>query len=72
MFEKAEIGIPCPKCGHKTEKTVAWIKANDSFTCGGCGSTVTVDTENLLAGLQKAEKSVADFRKKLRGLSKRR
>lgn len=71
MFEKAEIGIPCPKCGHKTDKTIAWIKANDEVTCGGCGSTIHLERENLLAGLDKVDKSIAKFRKSLGRLGKR-
>ena len=72
MFEKQKLGLPCPKCGHKTEKTVAWIKAHDDFTCAGCGSVVTMEKKQLLAGIQEAEKSVAKFRKSLGGLGKRR
>jgi len=72
MFEKAKLGIPCPACGKKTEKTVAWIKANDEFVCAGCGGNVSVDRKELLAGLKKADKAVAEFRKSLGKFGKRR
>ena len=72
MFEKAEIGVPCPECGHETNKTIAWLKSHNEMTCGGCGKTVAVDSKGLLAGLQKADDALAKFRKSLRGFGKRR
>lgn len=72
MFENAEIGIPCPKCSHKTNKTVAWIKSHDEMICEGCGSTVQVDSKKFLAGLKEADKAVADLRKVFKGFGKRR
>lgn len=72
MFEKVKVGIPCPKCGHETEKTVAWIKSNDEFICEDCGSTVTVEKENLISGLKEVDESIAEFRKGLRRIGKRR
>ncbi len=72
MFEDAEIGIPCPKCGHETKQTVGWLKANTEFTCPSCGSVIEVEAEELLTGLKKADKALADFRKTLRGFGKKR
>ena len=72
MFEKAEIGIPCPKCGHKTDKSIAWIKANDELVCHGCGSMIRLEKEKLFAGLKKVDDSIAQLRKSLKGIGKRR
>ena len=72
MFENQEIGVPCPKCGHKTKKTVGWLKSNDKLTCGGCGSDLIVNSEELLAGIKEAEKAVAKFRKSIGNIGKRR
>jgi transcription initiation factor IIE alpha subunit len=71
MFEKQTLGLPCPKCGHKTEKTVAWIKAHDDFTCEGCNSVVRMEKEKLLSGIKQAEDSIAKLRKKLSRIGKR-
>ncbi|CDM59914.1 hypothetical protein LPU83_pLPU83a_0073 (plasmid) [Rhizobium favelukesii] len=71
MFEDVEINIPCPGCGQKTKKSVAWLKANKQFTCDGCSNAVTVDAEKLFAGIKKADKTLADFRKKLARREKR-
>jgi len=72
MFEKQTINIPCPECGHKTAKTVAWIKAHDKMTCGGCGREITVENDKFVAGLKEADKAVAKVRKSLSRIGKRR
>jgi len=71
MFEKQTLGLPCPKCGHKTEKTVAWIKAHDDFTCDGCSSVVRMEKEELFAGIKKVEDQMAKLRKSFKRLGKR-
>jgi len=72
MLDGKKFGLPCPKCGHKTEQTIAWIKAHDDFVCAGCDETVKLDNERLLADLEEVQKSVAETRKALRRMAKRR
>lgn len=69
MFENAELGIPCPGCGQKNPKAIAWIKANNHghFVCDGCGERVRVEADELIAGLDKVDKSIADLRKAIGG-----
>ena len=70
MFDNVEIGIPCPKCGHKTQKTIAWIKANDTFSCDGCAAVIHLEHDELLRGLGEVDKSFDDLKRKIRELSK--
>ena len=72
MFDSKSIGLPCPKCGHKTSKTIAWIKAHDEFVCDSCDANVRMNKQDLLAGLDQAEESIAKLRKSLGSLGKRR
>ena len=72
MFESAEIRVPCPGCGHKSVKSLAWLKANDQFICDGCGKSVTLDREQFRAGLDKVDQSIAKFRASLRNFGKKR
>ncbi|MBY5585326.1 hypothetical protein [Rhizobium leguminosarum] len=72
MFDKQTIDIPCPKCGHETTKTIAWIKAHNDFVCAKCGSMITIDKEEILAGLKKAKASLAKFGKSIGKMGKRR
>ena len=70
-LDEAEIGIDCPNCGHHFEKTVAGIKREGEFACpGGCGALFRADQFN--AGIEQAEKSLAQLRRALGKLGKRR
>lgn len=72
MFEEQKVGVACPKCGHKTEKTIAWLKTHDKLICDGCGHNVIIKSEKLFAGIKEAEEAVAKFRKSISGFGKRR
>lgn len=64
-----ELSIPCPRCGHETKKTVAWLKRNETFTCEKCESVVAPDSKKLFAAIKKAEKLAADL---IRRINKKR
>ncbi|GAJ91052.1 hypothetical protein RRH01S_01_05230 [Rhizobium rhizogenes NBRC 13257] len=64
--------MPCPNCGHKTKKSIAWLKSNDKFSCDGCGRGITVQADELFAGIKETEKSIADLKKNLSRIGKRR
>ncbi len=72
MLEKAKIGIPCPECGKKTSKSIAWIKAHNDFVCSKCASVVGVEGEKLLAAIKQAEKSVGKLSATFARINKRR
>ncbi|KQS74200.1 hypothetical protein ASG25_01940 [Rhizobium sp. Leaf384] len=72
MLEDKLIDIPCPKCGHETRKSVAWIKANESLICEGCGATIKIEAEQFIAGIDEAEKALAKLRKSFGKFGKRR
>jgi len=71
VFDKAKLGIPCPKCGHETKKTIAWIKSHVEMTCSGCGSAVTLDSSKLEKGLGRVEKQIDGLKRKLSRLGER-
>lgn len=35
-----EIDVPCPNCGTKTRKSIAWLRSNDEFLCRNCGTII--------------------------------
>ena len=53
ILDGASIDLTCPDCGHKTPKTIGWLRHEpDSFECAGCGETVALDyTEPGCPGL---------------------
>lgn len=71
LFDKAEIAIPCPQCGHESKKTIGWMKSHENMQCPGCGSVITLDSAELKKGIASAEKSLKDFGKNLSRLGKR-
>lgn len=71
MFDDAKIPIPCPSCGKEAEETVAWLKTHDHFNCAGCGATIRVEAEKLLAGLTKVDQSIDKMLSGLRNLGKK-
>ncbi|CAN5163474.1 hypothetical protein BH10PSE10_BH10PSE10_21900 [soil metagenome] len=61
LFDGQSIEIPCTGCGKKAEKSIAWIRANDRYTCEGCGVEIILERDNLLAGLDEANERAAKF-----------
>ncbi len=35
-----EIEVPCPNCGTKTKKALAWLRDNHEFVCRNCGTII--------------------------------
>jgi DNA-directed RNA polymerase subunit RPC12/RpoP len=58
MFDNQSIDIPCPGCGHKTRKTIAWLKSHRHYTCR-CGSRIDLDTKKFVGPLKLAEDQIA-------------
>lgn len=49
MLQKA--WITCPRCGEKNPKSVEWLDGNDTFDCIGCGTTVQLASNDIVADL---------------------
>lgn len=65
IFDGAEIGIPCPACGHKNQKTAGGLRSQNKITCGGCGRDIEIVDKGFRAGLDQADKAIADLKRKL-------
>jgi len=61
FLDQTEIPIPCVNCGHKVTKSIAWLKANTQFVCAQCGKMITLQSEELLGGIKKAEQVIDEF-----------
>lgn len=60
FFDDRTLLIPCPACGHSSQKSVRWVKANNSLVCT-CGETITLEPEELLRALKQSEKALTDL-----------
>jgi transcription elongation factor Elf1 len=70
-LDRQEVSILCPGCKRENITTVGWIKANDVVHCAGCGKNITLQRNNFLPKLEKAEKAVDAFLEEVRTLGKR-
>jgi transposase-like protein len=61
LFDDQCIEIPCSDCGHEEQKTIAWIRANDRYSCSSCGAAIILQSEKLLAGLDEANKRISEI-----------
>ena len=72
LFDDSRIELTCPSCSRKFSERLGKLKANPKLTCPGCGQAIAIDASGLNAGLKQADKSVADLRRTLGGLGKKR
>ena len=69
LFDDAGIEVACERCGHKTMKTIGWIKSHTQLTCQ-CGTLINIDSSQLQSGLKEVDRSLEDFKKTLRKFGK--
>ncbi len=65
IIDKAEIGIRCPSCGYEIKKQIGWLRTHKDMACTACGSAISLETEQFKASIQRANKALDDFRRKL-------
>lgn len=72
LFDKREIDVPCPKCGHKNRKALGWLRDHTQIICAGCGVEITLENEKLRSGLDQADKAMEEVRRTIRDFGKKR
>ena len=62
--------IPCSDlaCGHRTYKTIGWIRRNSSVQCAHCGSDNAFTAEPFFTQFKTFEDEHRKFLKTLRGM----
>jgi hypothetical protein len=53
LFDDDCVEIACSLCDTTSPRTIAWLHANDSYTCPACNSDVILDRDKQLAGLNQ-------------------
>ena len=51
-MRREEFPAASPKCSQKTDKTVAWLKANKEMTGAACGTVSVLEPDELLRVLK--------------------
>ena len=67
MFEKEAVEVACPKCGHKSEESVAKLKM-DGYICPACGDTR--DAAEFARAIKQVEDAVEKLKRELAHLKK--
>jgi hypothetical protein len=58
--------VGCPRCGERTLKRVAWLKANTQLSCDGCRATLWYHRDTFLRELDQAQRAIKDFSRTVR------
>jgi len=58
------IPIPCPKCQHKIQESIARLENNPILVCPACNFSFKVEAEKFRRGLLEVEKTLEKFRRK--------
>jgi len=43
LTDEMTVPIKCPKCGHETEQSLAWLKDDPTLVCPSCGECFKFD-----------------------------
>ncbi len=58
VFDDKTIGIQCPKCGHKHQKTIGWLKANNNLIVCACSVTIRLDKDEFVKSLRELDDAI--------------
>jgi transcription elongation factor Elf1 len=65
LFDDNPIVFNCPKCNASISQTIGRLKAHNNLTCPGCGTRIELDTRELFAGTDEAEKAINSLPKRI-------
>lgn len=60
----ATVNVPCPKCGHKTEQTVATLEMSPRLRCPRCLVLFRVDARKIMQRLKEAEAKIENQKRR--------
>ena len=71
MFDKDTIDIQCLNRHRKIPKTLGWLQTHSQITCT-CKHIIPVDKGAFKRELRKVDRSIEDFKKKIKSINKRK
>lgn len=69
LLDNSMVGINCPECGHKTNKSIGWVKNNKGFTCA-CGTNILLEDSAFKTKIDELDRSFTEFQNALKNLTK--
>lgn len=65
-FDSERLEFECPKCGNKIVESIGRLK-RENYACSGCGQEFdTKELKELHRQINKAERQLREFEKKLK------
>ena len=65
-FDDFLLPLPCLKCGHKFEVSVARLKTSPDVSCPKCGVATRFEASQFRDGLAEADRALDDFAAELK------
>lgn len=63
-FDDQKLTVPCQKCGHKMQASVATIKRSPLLTCSSCGTKTQVNASQFKSELAEVDRALENFKRK--------
>jgi len=59
LDKTVKLAVPCLKCGHKVEETIARLETSPNLTCPACGAFFKYHAEDFRRNFKKADEALA-------------
>lgn len=69
-LDRHETEFACPQCGHKLRGTIGQLKRNPTLTCGGCGSAIQIEANQLRTAIEQVSREIDKLKRALGRLGK--
>jgi len=67
LDRNATVNIPCPKCGNKTEQTIATLELSPRLRCPTCLVLFRVDFKKIMQRIKEAEAKIDNQKRRMGG-----
>lgn len=67
-LDQHALELTCPQCSHKFKETIGRLKHNPQLTCGGCGTAINIQADELASAIKTIEQSLRDLQRKISGM----
>jgi hypothetical protein len=66
IFDKSVISMDCRRCGHRNDRTVAWVKTHGETECDSCGEKFAVLRPDIEKSPTELDRTMTGLRAMLR------
>jgi len=70
-LDLTSLAVTCPQCGHKSQKSIAWLILKDRMPCRKCGSLIDLKSGDIRFLIEKLADECAVIDRTLAAASKK-